>query len=61
MQNGEAVVVMSPDRYAAKVVKRADPTKTIVPLIAALVPASTVPAVGVVAIAAAVLNGLHER
>jgi hypothetical protein len=61
MQNGEAVPMMSADRYAAKVVKRADPTKTIVPLIAALVPASTVPAVAVVAIAAGVLNGLHRR
>jgi hypothetical protein len=61
MQNGEAVAMMSPDRHAAKVVKRSDPTKTIVPLIAALVPTSTVPAVDVVAIAAAVLNGLHGR
>jgi hypothetical protein len=60
MKNGDAMAMMSPDRKAAKVVKRADPTKAIVPLVAALVPAAAVPAVGVVAIAGE-LNCLRER
>jgi hypothetical protein len=62
MQNGDAVAMMSPDRGTAKVVqvKWADPTKAIVPLVAALVPAAAVPAVGVVA-TADVLSFLRER
>jgi hypothetical protein len=51
MQNGEDAAMMLPDRRAAKVVKRANPTKAIVPLVAALVPATAVPAVAIVAIA----------
>jgi hypothetical protein len=61
--NDHAVVMMAPDRGAAKgvEVERADPTKTIVPLVAALIPAAAVPPVGVVAIAAAELDGLHRQ
>jgi hypothetical protein len=56
-------MVMAPDRRAAEgvEVEGADPAKTIVPLVAALVPASAVPPIGVVAIAAAELDGLHRR
>jgi hypothetical protein len=56
-------IVMAPDRGAAKgvEVEGADPTKTIVPLVAALIPAATVPPVGVVATAATELDGLHRR
>jgi hypothetical protein len=62
MKNGGAVAMMWPDRGAAKGVKveRADPPKTIVPLIAAPVPAATVPAVDVVAIGTE-LSFLHRR
>ena len=42
-------------------VEGADPTKTIVPLVAALIPAAAVPPVGVVAIADTELDGLHRR
>ena len=63
MGNDHAIVMMAPDRGAAKgvEVEGADPTKTIVPLAAALIPAAAVPPVGVVAIAAAELDGLHRR
>jgi hypothetical protein len=56
-------MVVAPDPGAAKgvEVEGADPTKTIVPLIAALIPAAAVPPVGVVATAAAELDGLHRR
>ena len=45
MKNGDAVGMMSPDRGAAKGVEieGADPTKTIVPLVAALIPTAAVP------------------
>jgi hypothetical protein len=61
--NDHSMAMMAPDRGAAKgvYVERADPTKTVGPLIAALVPAAAVPAVVVVAIAAAELNCLHGR
>jgi hypothetical protein len=63
MGNDYAIAMMAPDHGAAKgvEVEGADPTKTIVPLVAALVPAAAVPAVVVVAIAAAELNCLHGR
>jgi hypothetical protein len=63
MRNGDAVAMVSPDRRTAKAgrVERADPTKTIIPLIAALVPATTVPAVAIVAIAAVEPNHLRGR
>jgi hypothetical protein len=63
MGNGEPVTMMSPDRGAAKgvEVEGADPTKTVVPLVAALIPAAAVPPLCVVAIAAAELCGLHRR
>jgi hypothetical protein len=63
MGNDHAIVMMAPDRGAAKGVKveGADPPKTIVPLVAALIPAVAVPPVGVVAIAATELDGLHRR
>jgi hypothetical protein len=57
MRNGEGVLTMSPDRGAAKGVEGADPTKTVVPLVPALIPAAAIPPVGVVAIAAAVCAG----
>jgi hypothetical protein len=61
--NGESVTMMSLDRGAAKSIKveRADPTKTVVPLVAALIPAAAVPPVCVVAIGAAELDGLRGR
>ena len=57
------VLVVAPGRGAAKgvEVEGADPTKTVVPLVAALIPAVAVPPVGVVAIAAAELDGLHRQ
>jgi hypothetical protein len=63
MRHDNAAAMMTPGRWAANVVKRADPTKAIVRLIAASVPASAVPAVGVIAIAAGriELNCLHRR
>ena len=63
MRNGEGVSMMAPDHGAAKgvEVEGADPTKTIVPLVAALIPAVAVPPVGVVATAATELDGLHRR
>jgi hypothetical protein len=63
MRNDYADAMMAADRGAAKgvQVEGADPTKTIVPLVAALIPAATVPPLGVVAIAATVLNCLHWR
>jgi hypothetical protein len=63
MRNDDAVAMMSPDRGAAKgvEVEGADPTKTIVPLVAALIPTAAVPSLGVVAIAAAELDGLRGR
>jgi hypothetical protein len=64
MRNSEAMTMMAPDRgVAVKVVQveRADPTKTVVPLVAALIPAAAVPPVGVVAIGGAELDGLRGR
>jgi hypothetical protein len=61
MGNDYALAVMAPDRRAAKGVNGADPTKTIVELVAALIPAAAIPPVGVVAIDAAELDGLHRR
>src|ERR1700722_15595609 len=63
MRNGEGGLRMAPDRGAAKgvEVEGADPTKTVVPLVAALIPAAAVPPLGVVAIAAAELHGLRGR
>jgi hypothetical protein len=63
MRNCDAVAMMLPDRGTARAgrIERADPTKTIIPLIAALVPATTVPAVAIIAIAAAELNHLRGR
>jgi hypothetical protein len=45
--------MMAPDRGAAKGVEieGADPTKTVVPLVAALIPTAAVPPLGIVAIA----------
>ncbi len=63
MGNGEPVAMMSPDRRAAKgvEVEWPDPTKTVVPLVAALIPAAAVPPLGVIAIGAAELDGLRRR
>jgi hypothetical protein len=61
MRNGEGVLTMSPDCGAAKGVEGTDPTKTIAPLVAALIPAAAVPPVGVVAIGAPELDGLRGR
>ena len=61
--NDYAMAMMAVERGAAKgvEVERADPTKAIVPLVAALIPSAAVPPLGVVAIAAAELDGLHRR
>jgi hypothetical protein len=61
--NDYAMAMMALAHGAAKAieVERADPTKAIVPLIAALIPAAAVPPIGVVAIGAAELNGLGRR
>ena len=63
MGNDHAIVMMAPDRGAAKgvEVEGADPTKAIVPLVAALIPAAAVPSVDVLATAATELDGLHRR
>lgn len=61
MKNGDAVGMMSPDRGAAKGVEIADPTKTIVPLVAALIPTAAVPPLGIVAIAPTELDRLRGR
>ena len=63
MKNGDAVGMMSPDRGAAKGVEieGADPTKTIVPLVAALIPTAAVPPLGIVAIASTELDRLRGR
>jgi hypothetical protein len=60
MRNGYANAMMAAVRGAAKgvEVEGADPTKTLVPLVAALIPTVAVPPLGVVAIAAIVLNCL---
>ena len=57
------VLVVAPGRGAAKgvEVEGADPTKTIVPLVAALIPAAAIPPLGIVTIAAAELDGLRGR
>ena len=64
VQDDGAMAMMAPNRGAAKgvQVERADPTKTVVPLIAALVPAAAVPAVVVVAVLTSTkLNSLRRR
>jgi hypothetical protein len=60
MQNDGAMAMMSADRRADERGGGADRTKTIVPFIAALIPARAVPAIVVPAIAA-VLDCLHGR
>jgi hypothetical protein len=60
MRNDDAVVMMAPDRRADDRGDGAGPTKTVVPLIAARIIASTIPAAVVPAIAA-VLDCLDGR
>src|SRR5258708_1019240 len=60
MQNGDAMAMMSADHRADERGDGADRTKTIVPLVAALIPALAVPAVVVPAIAR-VLDCFHGR
>jgi hypothetical protein len=60
MRNDDSVAMMAPDRRANDWGDGAGATKTVVPLIAAGIIASSIPAVVVPAIAA-VLNCLHER
>ena len=63
MRNDHAMAMMAPDRGAAKgvEVEGADPPKTIVPLVAALIPAAAVPPVPRSSNAAAELDCLHRR
>ena len=55
--------MLSPDRAAAKGVEieGADPTKTIVPLVATLIPTATVPPLGIVTIAPTELDRVRGR
>jgi hypothetical protein len=60
MRNDDSVAMMALDRRANDWGDSAGPTKTVVPLIAARIIASSIPAVVVPAIAA-VLDCLHGR
>jgi hypothetical protein len=63
MGNDYATGMMAPDRGAAKGVEieGADPTKTVVPLVAALIPTAAVPPLCIVAIAPTELDRLRGR